>query len=94
MCIRDRRRGSLDTALRDVERAGLRGLADTLPALRAIAFNGSAAARIGRRAMAGADGIALIDLPSSSPAYCAITPAEKQQRWMVLACYLDDGRQP
>jgi double-stranded uracil-DNA glycosylase len=88
-----RREGSLDTALRDVERADLRGLAATLPGLRAVAFNGSAAARIGRRAMAEAGGIALVDLPSSSPAYCAITLAEKQQRWMVLARHLDDGRE-
>nr|WP_232468757.1 DNA-deoxyinosine glycosylase [Croceicoccus marinus] len=88
-----RREGSLDTALRDVERTDLRGLAGILPDLRAVAFNGSAAARIGRRAMAGAGGIALVDLPSSSPAYCAITPAEKQQRWMVLARHLDQGRE-
>ena len=84
-----KREGSLDTALREVEPSDLRGLAATLPELRAIAFNGSAAARIGRRAMAGLEGIEPVDLPSSSPAYCAITLAEKQRRWMVLARYLD-----
>ncbi len=84
-----RRKGSLDTALRDVERADLKALAGTLPHLRAIGFNGSAAARIGRRAMADVDGIALFDLPSSSPAFCAITPAEKQRRWTVLRQWLE-----
>lgn len=84
-----KRQGSLDTALREVERADLRGLAARLPELRAIGFNGSAAARLGRRAMAGAEGVELIDLPSSSPAYCAITPAEKQRRWMVLRPWLE-----
>ncbi len=83
------RRGSLDTALRNVEPTDLAGLAATLPALRAIAFNGSAAARIGRRLMAGDGRVALVDLPSSSPAYCAITPHDKQMRWMVLKQWLE-----
>lgn len=84
-----RREGSLDTALREVERTDLRGLAARLPLLRAIGFNGGTAARLGRKAMRGAGDIALIDLPSSSPAYCAITPAEKQARWMVLGPWLE-----
>lgn len=83
------RKGSLDTALRDVVPTDLPALAARLPELRAIAFNGVKAAKIGRKAMARIDGVALIDLPSSSPAYCAITPVDKRMRWMVLQQWLE-----
>lgn len=83
------REGSLDTALRDVAQTDLAALAAQLPALRAIAFNGGAAARLGRRAMRGVPDVDLVNLPSSSPAYCAITPQEKEMRWMVLKQWLE-----
>jgi TDG/mug DNA glycosylase family protein len=82
-----RREGSLDAAIRETETAPLRDFAATLPALRAVGFNGAASARIGRRALAGT-GLALIDLPSSSPAHAAMTLATKQERWLELACFL------
>ena len=78
-----RREGSLDGALRGVERADLPELVATLPALRAIGFNGATAARIGRRAL-GETALTLLDLPSSSPAHAAITFAEKAERWKSL----------
>lgn len=81
------RPGSLDTAIRDVEAADLNRLIETLPALRAVAFNGGTAARIGRRGLALHAGLALIDLPSSSPAYTRPLP-EKAAVWSALATFL------
>lgn len=83
-----RRRGSLDSALRDVEPAPLATLAATLPALRAVAFNGTAAARVGLPQLADRPDLARVQLPSSSPAYCAITPAQKQAQWYSLRDWL------
>ena len=82
-----RRDGSLDGALREVERADLLELVATLPALRAIGFNGATAAKIGRRAL-GETSLTLIDLPSSSPAHAAMTFAEKAERWKSLREFL------
>ena len=69
------RAGSLDAAIRDPEAADL----------RAVAFNGATAARIGRRQLAGLAGPGLFDLPSSSPAHAGMPYAEKLRRWSVLA---------
>ncbi len=78
-----RRRGSLDAAIRDAVPNRLSELIAAHPRLGAIAFNGGAAARIGRAAVGEAGGIALIDLPSSSPAYTLPLDA-KQRAWRVL----------
>jgi hypoxanthine-DNA glycosylase len=82
------RAGSLDAAIRLHEASDLAALAATLPELRAIAFNGATAAKIGRRQLAGAPGLALIDLPSSSPAYASLPYAKKREAWFVLRTYL------
>ena len=82
-----KRSGSLDTAIRDVEAADLDRLIDTLPALRAIAFNGGTAARLGRRSLKPRAGVELIDLPSSSPAYTRPL-TEKAAAWSVLETFL------
>lgn len=82
-----RRRGSLDTAIRDAEHAPLAALIATLPTLRTVAFNGGTSARIGRRLLADA-ALPLIDLPSSSPAYAAMPLAEKCRRWRILEDFL------
>lgn len=81
------RRGSLDAAIRDAEHAPLADLIACLPALRAVAFNGGTSARIGRRLLADAS-LALVDLPSSSPAYAAMTFAAKRERWLGLRQFL------
>lgn len=81
------RQGSLDAAIREAEHAALPELVAALPRLRAVAFNGAAAARIGRGLLA-ATGPALIDLPSSSPAYAAMPLAEKRERWRILEEFL------
>lgn len=82
------RPGSLDAAIRRPEAADLRGLVAGLPALRAVAFNGGTAARLGRAILADAAGVSLIALPSSSPAH-ARPFAEKAAAWAVLVRLLD-----
>lgn len=81
------RSGSLDSAIRQAEHAPLADLVATLPHLRAVAFNGRKASAIGRPQLAGAD-LALIDLPSSSPAYAAMPLAEKERLWAGLGEFI------
>ena len=82
-----RREGSLDASLREVEAAALGDLVATLPALRAVGFNGATAARLGRRAL-GATPLALLDLPSSSPANARLSFADKAESWGRLRDFL------
>lgn len=82
------RTGSLDSAIRDARPAALDDIVAALPQLRAVGFNGSTSARIGRQMLAGRTGIALIDLPSSSAAFCRISLAQKQDRWNELRKFL------
>lgn len=81
---RAERSGSLDAAIRNAEAADLNRLVEDLPALRAIAFNGGTASRLGRRSLAPRPEIELIDLPSSSPAYTRPL-ADKAVAWSALA---------
>lgn len=81
------RPGSLDTAMRGVAGNPLAECVDGLPSLGAVAFNGASAAKIGRRALAGRPQLALVDLPSSSPAHATMSVAEKAKRWAALAHY-------
>ena len=84
------RAGSLDAAIRAPEPADLPRLVGALPGLRAIGFNGATAARLGRRALGATAGdVALLDLPSTSPAYAAMPLAMKLARWSALSDYLD-----
>jgi hypoxanthine-DNA glycosylase len=82
------RGGSLDSAIRSPEAADLRGLVATLPELRAVAFNGKTAARLGLRTLAPeADRLRLIPMPSSSPAH-ARPFTEKAAAWAELRSML------
>ena len=83
------RTGSLDAAIRNAEAADLNRLVDSLPRLRAVAFNGGTAARLGRRSLTPRANIDLIDLPSSSPAYTRPL-AEKAAAWAGLRPVLQD----
>lgn len=83
-----RRFGSLDSAIRDAEVRDLKGVIGELPALRALAFNGAAAFKIGVRQMGVKPGVDLIALPSSSGAH-AIGIAAKQPAWNQLRDWLD-----
>jgi len=79
------RRGSLDSAIRGHAPNALVELVESLPSLRAVAFNGGTSARIGRRQLESLGRpLALIDLPSSSPAYTLAFEA-KRRAWAGLA---------
>lgn len=82
------RQGSLDAAIRLHEASDLARLASSLSELRAVAFNGGTSARIGRRRLAGVEGLALVDLPSSSPAYASLPLARKLEAWRSLRAFL------
>ncbi|GLR48523.1 DNA-deoxyinosine glycosylase [Sphingomonas astaxanthinifaciens DSM 22298] len=82
-----RRQGSLDQRLREVETRDLAAFVAGLPDLRAVAFNGATAATMGRKAL-GDTALALIDLPSSSPANTAAFD-QKAQCWDRLRAVLD-----
>ena len=81
------RRGSLDGAIRDHRANDLADLADRLPELRAVGFNGGKSAALGMTRLAGRPNLALVALPSSSPAYTRPF-GEKLAEWMKLAAYL------
>jgi hypoxanthine-DNA glycosylase len=82
------REGSLDAALRDVVPADLTALADRLPQLRVIAFNGQRSEQLAiRHHPALARRYTLLRLPQSSPAR-AMPPGEKQAAWLILRKYL------
>jgi TDG/mug DNA glycosylase family protein len=78
-----RRHGSLDGAIRGHVANDLAALAASLPKLRAVAFNGGKAAALGRPLLAALPDLALIPLPSSSPAF-TLALADKQAAWIKL----------
>jgi double-stranded uracil-DNA glycosylase len=82
------RRGSLDQAIREVEHNRVEHLLHDFPGLRAVAFNGSTAAAVGRKLIGTPPPqLALIDLPSSSAANTARFD-EKAVAWAVLGQFL------
>ena len=82
-----RRQGSLDAAIRDHSANALPDLTAGLSRLRAIGFNGGTSARLGMPALSDS-GVALLPLPSSSPAY-TLSFERKLVAWMALRPYLD-----
>ena len=82
-----RRSGSLDAAIRDARHNALTELTASLPDLRAVGFNGGTSTRIGTAQLTGS-GLALVALPSSSPAYAAMSLAEKEKLWSRLGEFL------
>ncbi len=83
------RRTSSDSLIRDVEAHDLAALIASLPDLRMIAFNGGKAAAIGRRQLPPRNGIAVVDLPSSSAANTR-GYAAKLEAWRALRGALTD----
>jgi len=81
------RSGSLDAAIRDHSANDLLALAQSLPDLQAIAFNGGTSARLGQRALGEAGNWERIALPSSSPAY-TLSFDKKLDAWLTLRRFL------
>jgi TDG/mug DNA glycosylase family protein len=79
------RSGSLDQMIRRAEHNQIQRLLNEFPNLAAIAFNGSAAAAVGRKLIRELpEHISLVDLPSSSAANTRPFAA-KAQAWSRLA---------
>ena len=78
---------SSDSLIREAEAHDLAALIAALPDLRMIAFNGGKAAAIGRRQLPVLEGVALVDLPSSSAAN-TVGYAAKLERWLGLRAAL------
>jgi hypoxanthine-DNA glycosylase len=79
--------GSLDGAIRAIERNPLPALVQSLPELRAVGFNGGKSAALGLPQLAGRGDLALIPLPSTSPAYTLPFDA-KLARWRELSPFV------
>lgn len=78
------RSGSLDQAIREAEHNQIDHLLHNFPELRAIGFNGTTAAAVGRKLIGEPPpGVRLIDLPSSSAANTRPLP-EKAAAWSAL----------
>lgn len=81
------RQGSLDSQIRDRADNDLPGLLDSLPNVKAIAFNGGTAGRLGMKMLGvRAAHFSIIQLPSSSPAY-TLSYGEKLAKWLKLRDY-------
>lgn len=82
------RQGSLDSAILDPQENDLPSLVANLPELRAVAFNGGASAKVGLQQLEPfAERLALIRLPSSSPAYAGRMEL-KREAWGALRGFL------
>lgn len=82
------RPGSLDSAIVDPHENDLLSLVRSLPDLRAVAFNGGTSAKVGMRQLEPvAEQLALIRLPSSSPAYAGRMEL-KRSAWTALKGFL------
>jgi hypoxanthine-DNA glycosylase len=83
-----RRPGSLDQSIRQAEHNRIRHLLSDFPDLRAIAFNGSTAAAVGRNLIGNPpQNLVLMDLPSSSAANTR-SLAEKALAWAALRQFI------
>ena len=82
-----RRAGSLDASIRDADPNPLVELAASLPELRAVGFNGRTSAGIGMPQLVHTE-LALIPLPSSSPAHAGMPLGEKEKLWAALGEFL------
>ncbi len=83
-----RRVGSTDAAIRDLSPNDLAALVASLPALRAVAFNGGTALKHGVPQLGPlAETCAIVALPSSSPLH-TVGLAAKQPAWDQLKTFL------
>nr|WP_315476702.1 DNA-deoxyinosine glycosylase [uncultured Undibacterium sp.] len=79
-----KRRGSLDSQIRERDDNDLLSLLDTLPGLHTIAFNGATAGKIGLKILGEQQNLyRILHLPSSSPAH-TLAYALKLISWQKL----------
>lgn len=79
------REGSLDNRIRGQVGNDLVRLAEGLPRLEVIGFNGATAARLGLKALGEhARRYRIVPLPSSSPAHASMTLEQKREHWLRL----------
>jgi hypoxanthine-DNA glycosylase len=82
------RQGSLDSQIRQRNDNDLLGLLERFPNIKAIAFNGGTAGKLGVKVLgARATAYTVLTLPSSSPAY-TLPYAEKVEVWLALQAML------
>lgn len=83
------RHGSLDSRIRERDDNDLRALLARFPNIKAVAFNGGTAAKLGLKVLgAHAAHYQVFELPSSSPAY-TLSYADKLRQWQVLRRFFD-----
>ena len=82
------RKGSLDSQIRERNDNDLLGLLARHPGIKAIAFNGGTAGRLGLKVLGDAAlNYRIVALPSSSPAH-TMRYADKAAQWQVLRLML------
>lgn len=79
--------GSLDSAIRDARARDLPAFVARYPALRALAFNGGTALRIGARQLGASSQLPRLALPSSSAVH-TIGLAAKRAAWNGIRRFL------
>lgn len=83
------RQGSLDSKIRERNDNDLHDLLTRFPNIKAIAFNGGTAGRLGIKVLgAQAAAYSIVELPSSSPAY-TLSYADKAKRWLALRTLIE-----
>lgn len=82
------RQGSLDSRIRHRNDNDLLGLLERFPNIKAIAFNGGTAGKLGVKVLGSRSSLyQVLTLPSSSPAY-TLPYAEKVKVWLALQAML------
>lgn len=96
---RCQRQGSADSAIdaASIRVNDLRGLLQGNPGIRTIFFNGRKAEQEFRRRLwlqreSWMEGVALVALPSSSPAYAAMNFAQKLAKWRMIRTALSPSK--
>jgi hypoxanthine-DNA glycosylase len=89
VCGSAERLASADTTIRAERPNAIPELLQSQPAIRAIAFNGTAARRLYDRHFVRRPDLIYLALPSTSPAHARLGLAEKQAQWHALREVLD-----
>jgi double-stranded uracil-DNA glycosylase len=84
VCGSAERIASADTTIRAEVPNAIAELLQSHPAVRAVAFNGTAARRLHDRHFARRPDLAYLALPSTSPAHARLGLAEKLAEWRAL----------